>query len=62
MRSPKPLIVRNVGYYLKSKTRKSKTKDKTLPITKDSLLASSYRQLAANMICVSYFLVGQQLQ
>ena len=62
MRLPKSLIVRNVRYYLKSKTQKSKTKDITLPITKHSLLANSYRQFAANMIYVSYFLVGQQLQ
>ena len=55
MRLPKPLIVRNVGYCLKSKTQKSKTKDITLPITKHCLLANSYRQFAANMIYVSYF-------
>ena len=55
MRLPKPLIVRNVRYYLKSKTQKSKTKDITLPITKHSLSANSYRQFAANMIYVSYF-------
>ena len=55
MRLPKPLIVRNVRYYLKSKTQKSKTKDITLPITKHCLLANSYRQFAANMIYVSYF-------
>ena len=62
MRLPKPLIVPNVRYYLKSKTQKSKTKDITLPITKHCLLANSYRQFAANMIYVSYFFVGQQLQ
>ena len=62
MRLPKSLIVRNVRYYLKSKTQKSKTKDITLPITKHCLLANSYRQFAANMIYVSYFFVGQQLQ
>ena len=62
MRLPKPLIVRNVRYCLKSKTQKSKTKDITLPITKRCLLANSYRQFAANMIYVSYFLVRQQLQ
>ena len=55
MRFPKPLIVRNVRYYLKSKTQKPKTKDITLPITKHCLLANSYRQFAANMIYVSYF-------
>ena len=55
MRLPKSLIVRNVRYYLKSKTQKSKTKDITLPITKHCLLANSYRQFAANMIYVSFF-------
>ena len=52
---PKPLIIRNVRYYLKSKTQKSKTKVITLPITKHCLLANSYCQFAANMIYVSYF-------
>ena len=55
MRLPKSLIVRNVRYYLKSKTQKSKTKYIILPITKHCLLANSYRQFAANMIYVSYF-------
>ena len=55
MRLPKPLIVRNVRYYLNCKTQKSKTKDTSLPITKCCLLANSYRQFAANMIYVSYF-------